>query len=213
MDLLLIRHAQSVGNAEGRIQGQANYPLSSLGRDQARALAERLQCSDWPLAAVYASDQVRAVETAEIIAAPFDLPVLLDARLREYDFGALNDIVWRDVEFLYPEIWRAFHEKQTWLPIAGEEGHQAFRDRLAAALADIITEHQDDETVAVVTHGGSLGMILAHFLGLPPKRPQPFHFRNASLSVVRLGPWGPTLSLQNDTCHLDHHRPLPLDPA
>ena len=204
MNLLLIRHAQSVGNALGYIQGRAEYPLSDLGREQARALSARLQGEDWPLAAIYSSDQSRAAETAQILADPLGIKVTTDERLREYDFGEMNGIAWRDLEARYPEVWLALHEERVWLPIPGEEGHQAFHDRLAMSLAGITGRHRG-KTVAVVSHGGSLGMILAHLLGLPARRPQPFRFDNASLSRVEVRRWGPVLALLNDTSHLDEH--------
>lgn len=203
MKLLLIRHAQSTGNAEGRLQGQSDWPLSDLGREQARALARRLARGEWAISAVYASDQSRALQTAEILAASLGLAVTVDERLREYHFGVLNGIVWRDVEHLYPEIWRGFYEERRWLPVPEEEGAEPFRSRLAAAVDDITGRHGEAGVVAVVTHGGSLGMLTAHLLGMPARRPQPFQFHNASLSAVDFGPWGPLLVLQNDTCHLD----------
>ena len=202
MKLLLIRHGQSQGNAERRIQGHADMPLTGRGRDQARALAQRLHHEEWPLSALYASDLSRAAETAKILAAPFGLPVISDERLREYDFGELNGAIWQEVEHLHPDIWRSFDRDQQRPPIPGEEGHQAFRTRLAGAMADITARHQDDEVVILVTHGGSLGTLLAHLLGMATRRPQPFRFHNASLSIVEFGPRRPLLALQNDTCHL-----------
>jgi broad specificity phosphatase PhoE len=59
--------------------------------------------------------------------------------------------------------------------------------------------------VAVVTHGGSLGMIMASLLGMARRRPLPFRFGNASLTVAELGPRGWVLSCLNDTCHIDDH--------
>ena len=203
MKLLLIRHAESRGNAEGRLQGQSDWPLSDRGLDQARALARRLAREERATSAVYASDLSRALQTAEIIATALGLAVTVDERLREYNFGVLDGIVWREVEHRYPEIWRGFYEERRWLPVPGEEGAEPFRTRLAAAVDDILARHADTDAVAVVTHGGSLGTLTAHLLGMPIRRPQPFHFRNASLSAVDFGRWGPLLVLQNDTCHLD----------
>jgi broad specificity phosphatase PhoE len=202
MDLLLIRHAESVGNAQGIIQGQAEYPLSDLGRQQAKALATRLQREESELDAVYSSDQSRAAETAQLLAAPLDMPVITDERLREYDFGEMNGVAWRDIESRFPTVWHALQEERAWLPIPGEEGHQAFHDRLAASLASIRARHTG-QTVAIVSHGGSLGMILARLMGLPVQLQQPFRFDNASLSRVEVSRWGPILALLNDTSHLD----------
>jgi broad specificity phosphatase PhoE len=205
MKFLFIRHGLSIANAEGRIQGQFDSPLSEQGREQSRALAQRLVGEGWSISAIYASDLSRASETAEILASGLDMPVVLDERLREYGFGVLTGVAWRDVEHLHPEMWRAYHEGHEWVSIAGEEGNEAFHTRLAAALADIRAGHADGDTVAVVTHGGSLGMIMAHLLGMMPRRPYPFRFGNASLSIVEIGSGGMFLSRLNDTCHLGSH--------
>ena len=203
MKLLLIRHGESIGNTEGRLQGQFDSPLSDRGREQARALAGRLLREGHAIAAIYASDLSRAAETAEILAAGLAVPVVLDARLREYHIGLLTGVVWREVEFLYPELWHQIHQADAWVPVPGEEGNEAFHARLAAALAGIQARHEEGDTVAVLAHGGSLGMLLAQLLGMDPRRPLPFRFGNASLSVVEVIRKRLRLTLMNDTCHLD----------
>jgi probable phosphoglycerate mutase len=203
MELLLIRHGQSVANKEGRLQGQFDSPLTDHGREQASALARRLQHDRWDISAIYASDLRRAKETAEILAASLDLPLVLDSRLREYGFGVLTGLIWREIEPRFPEIWHAMVHRTQWPPIPGEEGNRAFQARLVAALEEIQTRHEAEETVAVVSHGGSLGMMLAHFLELDPHLPTPFRFGNTSLSAVEFTPRGARLALMNDTCHLD----------
>jgi broad specificity phosphatase PhoE len=203
MKLLLIRHGQSVANAEGRIQGQFDSPLNDQGRDQARALARRLQREGRVVKAIYASDLSRAAETAEILAAAVGAPLTTDDRLREYDIGVLNGVVWREVEFLYPDIWHGWHHSSEWVSIPGEEGNRVFYTRIVSMLDDIRAQHGEDEMVALVSHGGTLGMMLAHLLGMNPDRPTPFRFDNTSLSIVELGPRGPRLTLMNDTGHLD----------
>jgi broad specificity phosphatase PhoE len=203
MKLLLIRHGESVGNEERRVQGQSDFPLTDRGRAQAQALARRLRREQWVLSTIYASDLSRAAETAQILAAALDATVVLDARLREIDAGVLNGIVWREIEFLYPELWHDLNHSSEWVPIPGEEGAEALRARLAAALDNICARHQDGEGVALVSHGASLGMLLAHLLGLDIHRPSPFHFGNASLSIVEFRRRGLVLSCLNDTCHLE----------
>jgi broad specificity phosphatase PhoE len=201
--LLLIRHGESVGNTEGRFQGQLDSPLNDRGRDQSRTLARRLVCEQWPVAAIHASDLSRAAETAEILAAELHAPLTLDPRLREYDIGVLTGLVWQEIEFLYPEIWHGMQSSPVWTAIPEEEGTDVFHARLAAALADIRSDHGADEIVTVVAHGGSLGVIVAHLLGIDTRLPVPFRFGNASLSVVEFRPRGPVLTCLNDTCHLD----------
>jgi len=202
--LLLIRHGESVGNLEGRMQGQFDSPLTDRGRDQARALLARLQGEGWKPAGIYSINLCRSAETAGILAAGLDTPVTLDARLREYDIGVLSGVIWREVEVLYPEVWRRLHQDEVEAAIPGEEGLDAFHRRLSSAAADILSAHQEDETVTVVAHGGSLGMILVYLLHLAPRRPLPFRFDNTSLSIVDVGPRGMRLTLMNCTCHLNH---------
>jgi broad specificity phosphatase PhoE len=203
MRLLFVRHGQSEANAEGRLQGQFDSPLSDLGQAQAQALGQRLQREAWNISTIYTSDLRRAAETAKILTAATEAPLVLDARLREYHVGELTNIVWRDIEILYPDIWHAFHHSSEWVPIPGEEGHDTFRQRLAAVQAEIRAAHGEGEVVALVSHGGSLGMLMAHILRLDTRRFFPFRFSNASLSILDYRPRGPILSLLNDTCHLD----------
>jgi broad specificity phosphatase PhoE len=202
MRLLLIRHAQSMANAEGRIQGQFDSPLSAQGRQQARSLAQRLRREEWPIAAIYASDLSRAAETARILGSELELPVTLDPRLREYDAGVLNGLTWAEVEARHPDLWQEFQRGGEWVPIPGEEGNDAFQARLAGALEEMQTRHEGDGTVVVVSHGASLGMILLHLLGLERNLSSPFVFGNASLSIVEFRARGPVISRLNDTCHL-----------
>lgn len=203
MKLLLIRHGQSVANTEGRLQGQFDSPLTDLGRDQARALARRLAREGWSISTVYASDLSRAAETAGILAAELCLPLTLDERLREYDVGELTGVIWREIEHRYPDVWHVLHHGTAWGHIPGEEGNGPFHARLVAALSDIRSGHNEEESVALVSHGGSLGMILVHLLGMEPQRPNPFRFGNVSLSVVEFSARGPLLLSLNDMCHLD----------
>jgi broad specificity phosphatase PhoE len=83
--LLLVRHGETDWNRDGRWQGGSDTRLNDLGREQARALAERL---DGSIDVLYSSDLARARETAEIVAAKLGLEVHVDPRLRERSFGS-----------------------------------------------------------------------------------------------------------------------------
>jgi broad specificity phosphatase PhoE len=99
--LLLVRHGETDWNAEGRLQGHTDRPLSDLGRRQARQLAGELASEE--LDAIYSSDLARARETAEIVGERLGLPVVLDPDLREKDWGTWEGLtsVERDrVEFV-----------------------------------------------------------------------------------------------------------------
>jgi probable phosphoglycerate mutase len=145
--LLLVRHGETDWNAEGRLQGHTDRPLSDDGRRQARQLAEEL--ADEPLDAVYSSDLARARETAEIVAERLGLPATLDPELREKDWGTWEGLtpVERDrVEFV-------------------GESTEAHQKRILRAL-EWIAERHPGGRVLVVTHGGSMRRVQTAALGM-----------------------------------------------
>lgn len=146
--LLLVRHGETDWNADGRLQGQTDRPLSDFGRQQARRLADELAAEDFE--AIYSSDLARARETAEIVGARVGLPVMLDPDLREKDWGTWEGLtaVERDrVEF------------------AGEST-EAHQERILRALQRISERHPGDRSVLVVTHGGSMRRVQTATMGM-----------------------------------------------
>lgn len=208
MRLLLIRHAQSEGNAQGRLQGRKEYPLSELGVAQAAALADRL--SNHPIAAVYASPIRRAAETAEAIASRVGVSVAFDPRVQEYDFGdELSGLTWQEIRDLQPEVVSALVGGGSEFPAyPGEEGREAFRSRVNSAIAEIVERQAADESVAVVAHAGPVIVYLMEVLGRTYSRPIPFTIDNASITTVEFAanptPYQPPAVVTgiNDTCHL-----------
>jgi 2,3-bisphosphoglycerate-dependent phosphoglycerate mutase len=145
--LMLVRHGETDWNADGRLQGQTDRPLSEFGRRQARQLAEEL--ADDELEAIYASDLSRARETAEIVGERLGLAVALDADLREKDWGTWEGLtsVERDrVEFV-------------------GETTEAHQERVLHALRRIAEQHPGGR-VLVVTHGGSMRRVQTAALGM-----------------------------------------------
>ena len=205
MRLLLIRHGQSVGNAAMRIQGWDDLPLTGLGHDQAGALAGRI-AAEYQVAALYSSPLLRARQTAEAVAEHSGLTVHYDDRLKENDCGAITGMCFEEVEARYPEIAEAWQHSPWHIPIPGEEGLGCFRERVLASMDDIVAAMKEQDTAAVVAHGGTLSVYLAGLLGLDHHRRQPWLFDNASLSVVVLDPVRPRIALLNDTCHLNHRQ-------
>ena len=146
--LLLVRHGETDWNADGRLQGHTDRPLSDFGRRQADELAGELAGEG--LEAIYSSDLVRARETAEIVGERLGLGVALDPDLREKDWGNWEGLtaVERDrVEFV-------------------GEPTEAHLERALRALRRIAERHPGDGTVLVVTHGGSMRRVQTAALGI-----------------------------------------------
>jgi len=145
--LLLVRHGETDWNAEGRLQGHTDRPLNDHGRRQARALAEELAGDK--IAAVYASDLVRARETAEIVAERLTLAVVVDVDLREKNWGSWEGLTPAERE-------RVAYEG---------EATDEHRERTLRAVQRIAERHAGDR-VLVVTHGGSVRRVQAAVLGM-----------------------------------------------
>ncbi|HEX4323772.1 MAG TPA: histidine phosphatase family protein [Gaiellaceae bacterium] len=146
--LLLVRHGETDWNAEGRLQGHTDRPLSDFGRRQAQKLAAELQGEE--LEAIYSSDLARARETAEIVAERLGLQVELDSDLREKDWGT----------------WEGLTPAERDRVELVSESTQAHQERTLRALRRISELHPGSGSVLVVTHGGSMRRVQTAALGM-----------------------------------------------
>jgi len=150
--VLLVRHGQSEWNADGRWQGQADSPLSDLGRRQAREAARAIGAVD----AIWSSDLQRAAETAAIIAQDIGVgPVVLDPDLRERDAGEYSGLTRAEIEERFPGYLGSDRRPPSWEP----DDHMLARS--LRALRRIATEVPGGD-VLVVTHGGLVYTIEDH---------------------------------------------------
>lgn len=158
----LARHGETDWNRELRWQGHADPPLNALGREQAHALAESLARTR--ITAVYSSDLRRASETAEIVAGRLEVPLHLDAGLRELDVGSWEGHTLAELEAHDAEAVARWEE-------SGEHGwedgesHEQMAARVLGAIRSIAAEHAGDE-VLVVSHGGPVRALKAFAAGL-----------------------------------------------
>jgi broad specificity phosphatase PhoE len=151
--ILLVRHGQSIWNADGRWQGQADPPLSELGQTQAVAASARIGIVD----GIYASDLARAHHTAEIVAAPLGTDVALDPRLRERAAGDWEGRTRAEID----EGWPGYLESGR--RPSGYEADESVLARVLEVLGAIADAHDGD--VLVVTHGGVVRTLERHLGG------------------------------------------------
>jgi probable phosphoglycerate mutase len=167
--LLLVRHGQSEWNAQGRWQGQADPPLTDLGRQQARAAARAIGGVD----AVISSDLQRARETADVIADAIGVgPVIEDMGLRERDAGEWSGLTRDEIKERYPgylpeDRHNAFAPARTGSQRRppGWESDEALLDRVLEAIHRVQLVVGDGDGL-VVTHGGVIYALEGH-LGEP----------------------------------------------
>ena len=199
MKLILVRHGESVGNFENRLQGQEDYPLTEQGRRQAVLTGRRLE--KLGATAVYSSHLLRARETAFVIGEHVGIEPSISEDLSEYHFGEMSGLTYAEIRERFGAI--ANPADRTY---PGEEGRDNFFNRVTSTLWGIAAVHSQ-ETVAVVSHGGPIALFCQSVLGLPYKRPMPFSIDNCSLNIIDASITSPdtrqaVLLHLNDICHL-----------
>ena len=149
MQLLLIRHGETAANAERRVQGHLDVPLSDRGLRESELLARRV--AEMTVAAIYSSPLQRARKTAVAIAGALSLEIEERDELMERDVGALSGLVWDEVMERYPEFIRARVEPNPTIDVPGYESDDAFNLRVRNVLEAIIARHPE-QTGSVHIH-------------------------------------------------------------
>ena len=189
MRLLLVRHGESLWNADRRLQGQADIALSDLGRTQASRAAPVI--SSFAPGRALTSDLSRARETAAILGFP---DARLEPALREHSVGNWEGRIIPDIVAETPEAYEAWRAG-TFTPSGGEPWAD-----FTTRVTDVVRAEQtigDCRNLLIVCHGGVIRALLHGLLGLSPNSVIPV--APASLTTLRFGGDGgsPRLELFN----------------
>ncbi|CAQ82621.1 MULTISPECIES: 2,3-diphosphoglycerate-dependent phosphoglycerate mutase GpmB [Photorhabdus] len=205
LQVYLVRHGESEWNAERRIQGQSDSPLTETGEYQARLVAQRVKSES--ITHIITSDLGRTRRTAEIIAEVCDCEIILEPRLRELNMGVLER---RNIDSLTSEeeSWRKKVLDGT--PggrIPEGESMDELAVRMRAAL-ESCRNLPNGSRPLLVSHGIALGCLVGTILGLPAHAERRLRLRNCSLSRVdyQSSPWlasGWIVETAGDITHLD----------
>jgi probable phosphoglycerate mutase len=203
--LLLIRHGETAWNAEHRVQGQLDIPLSPLGVLQSARLAECL--ANEPIDAVYSSGQSRAWLTAAPLAARLGLELIAEPRLRERSFGIFEGLTLDEIAARYPLEFKKWRERDpTWWPEGGESGQQLI-NRVLSAVSDIGIKHPS-QTVVLVSHGGVLDVLYRAARLLEWHAPREHQMLNAAINRLTTSASPLRLSIERwgEVAHLQESR-------
>lgn len=198
--LYLIRHGETNLSAEDRFSGGTEVDLSEKGRWQVACLSERL--ADDPIVAIYCSPMHRTVETASILAQPFQLVPQSREGLREIHHGCWETMSREDVERQFPEDYAAWQEDPfTFAPQGGESGVMVMA-RALPVIREIVLNHSG-QTVAVVSHKATIRLVLSSLLGFDARGYRDRLDQSpASLNIVDFkDPVRARLMLFNDVSH------------
>lgn len=193
LKLLFIRHAQSIGNQEKRMQGHGEYELSELGRSQAEKLARSLLAEGVAPTQIYSSPLKRAAQTTQILieyfqtaplpaavsdlidgaAPPIDttdltprtLAVEYADELKEFQNGIFQGLTWAEAVARYPDFCHSLEASPDWIAIPGAETLQEARTRSRQFIERLMQRHRNGEQVWIITHSWILQHLIAELMG------------------------------------------------
>lgn len=201
-ELLLVRHGESAPARPDQpfplVDGHADPELAPEGREQAERAAERLSVAK--IDHIYVTTLRRTVETAAPLVSRLGLEPKVEPGLREVYLGEWEGGLFRQKVAENGDIVQRLWTEQRWDVIPGAEPADTFEARVREAIERLAAVHRD-ETVAVFTHGGVIGQVLAL-----ASKSRSFAFvgaDNASISHIVITPRGWIVRRFNDTAHLD----------
>ena len=161
-NVLLVRHGQSEGNAEGRFGGHSATPLSPRGRKQAKATATALASES--ISAIYSSDLYRATETASPLSELTHLPINATDAFRERSVGVMEGLTFEDAAQQHPDQYAALLRRDFDHVLAGGESYRQLLDRAQQKLDQIVLAHRGG-TIVVFSHTGTICILALHLMG------------------------------------------------
>jgi broad specificity phosphatase PhoE len=206
--LLLIRHGESNGNAQRKFSGFQDVDLTEKGIWQAKRLARRLE--GVPVDAVYCSDLKRARHTAEIIFGDRGKNIVTNPKFREINFGAWEGYTFEEVKakFGYRDEFNYWLENiKVEVNIPQGESLVNLNDRVMTELSKVLKKHEktdNDKTIALVCHGGTIRVILSNALNIGLKDMWNIEQYSTALNIINYYDHKEFVALINDTSHLEN---------
>jgi len=199
MKLIVGRHGETLYNQENVFRGTLEVPLNRRGEKQAALLSRALK--DEQGAAIYASPQLRALNTAQIVARPHNLTPVAEPRLADLDFGEWQGKPIKEVEAQYPELYRQWQENPYQLQIPQGGNVRRVEENLKSLLVQLEAEFPE-QTVILVTHRLVVKVLLVMVLQLPPQGYWQLKPEVASITRLEKHPKYFVLTSFNEQWHL-----------
>lgn len=177
--ICFIRHGETDWNVARRIQGHTDIPLNETGRAQALAMA--FNAAHQHFRAIYSSDLMRTMETAQVLAQREDQDVKPFAQLRERHYGVFQGITAAEGAERYPEAYAHYVARDLDYDFETGESLRALAERVSDGI-DWLVRHHSGQTIAAVSHSGVLDVIYRRATGRPLHTPRDFVIPNCALN-------------------------------
>lgn len=198
--IIAIRHGETAWNLDTRLQGHLDIELNATGLWQAGRVAQAL--SGEAIDAVYASDLLRAWQTANAIAHATSSPLTADPGLRERGFGEFEGKTYAEIEATWPEASQRWRKREPhWAPPGGES-LSTMRERVLTTASALAQQHLGGQIV-LVAHGGVMDILYRLATGQELHAPRTWQLGNAAINRLLWTPEGFTLVGWSDTQHLE----------
>jgi probable phosphoglycerate mutase len=205
--LILVRHGQSVANAQGLLLGRADAELTETGRAQAAAVPSLLER---PVVELRSSPLRRAVDTARLLA--LDVEVVVDERWIEVDYGEFDCQPLGDIP---AEVWQEWQRDRHFRPPGGESLAEV-DERVATACDELFASdgsgaRRNDGDVLVVSHVTPIKAAVAWALGTPDLYWR-LYLRTASVTRISWNRDAPILHGYNEVALAPERTATPQSP-
>jgi broad specificity phosphatase PhoE len=197
MQLILIRHGETLWNKEGRIQGTSDIELSTVGIEQARLLA--LSLKDQPIGAIHASPLKRALQTAEIINEFHRKEIQTHQDLMEMDQGDFEGFSFKELMACEKEFLNKWIADPASVQMPNGESLAQLQERAWRALETIISK---EENALVVAHNFTIAAILCRIRKISLSEFRSTCVGTASKTIVLLQDGEAVIEALNDRSHL-----------
>ena len=177
--LYLIRHGETP--RRGYCNGHLDETLTANGISEIESVADRLKAAG--IAALYASDLRRAVESAGILGRILNSQPIILPPLREKCFGQWEGLSQAEIQERFPSEWEEWVRNPGDAKPTGGESCREMASRVLPVIEQIIKRHYG-ERVAIVAHGGVNRVILCHALGLDLGYMERFAQRHAAMNII-----------------------------
>ena len=198
--IIAIRHGETAWNVDTRLQGHLDIALNTTGIWQAGRVAQALIGET--IEAVYASDLLRAWQTANAIAHATGSPLAASQGLRERGFGEFEGKTYAEIAATWPEASQRWRKREPhWAPPGGES-LTAMRERVLTTATTLARQHIGGQIV-LVAHGGVMDILYRLATGQELQAPRSWQLGNAAINRLLWTPEGFTLVGWADTTHLE----------
>lgn len=161
MKLFIIRHGESEADILHVHEGRADFELTGRGHEQVEAMSIYIS-KNYQIDKIYHSTLKRAVQTAQHLASHTGAPLIPDEHLMEFNNGLLAGLSHDVAAEKYPKVKVPPHSA-----VYGQESMLEFRYRAEYMLSKILSENEENSTLAIVTHGGMVNQLYRAFFRLP----------------------------------------------